>query len=112
MAPVRLLRRLVLENPVHTPDGAGGYLADWVETGTLWADVTVRTARVDVVGARQVPRMLYRIVVRGAPVGAPSRPRPGQRLRDGARIFDVLTVTERDGEGRYLEIQAEEGVAT
>ena len=54
--------------------------------------------------------MRYRIVVRGAPVGAPSRPRPEQRLREGGRVFYILTVAEHDADGRYLEIVAEEGV--
>jgi head-tail adaptor len=48
--------------------------------------------------------------VRAAPVGAASRPRADQRLREGDRVLDILTVAEHDGSGRYLEIQAEEGV--
>ena len=48
--------------------------------------------------------------MRGAPVGAASRPRADQRLREGARVYDILTVSERDAGGRYLEILAEEGV--
>ena len=46
-----------------------------------------------------------------APFGAASRPRPDQRLREGARVFDILTVAEFDPAGRYLEIEAEEGIA-
>ena len=50
------------------------------------------------------------MLVRTAPVDAPSRPRPGQRLRDGARVFRILTVAESDPTARYLEIVAEEGL--
>lgn len=107
---VRLLRRLVLENAETIPDGAGGFAVSWVPAGTLWADVTARTGREDFVGAAVRPRTKYRIIVHGAPVGAPSRPRPDQRLREGARVFDILTVAEHDQAGRYLEILAEEGV--
>ena len=32
------------------------------------------------------------------------------RLREGGRVFSILTVAERDVGGRYLEIVAEEGV--
>lgn len=110
MAPVRLLRRLVLESPVTTPDGSGGFAVAWVAEGTIWADVTARTSREDLVGAAVRPRTKYRIIVRGAPIGAPSRPRPEQRLREGARIYDILTVSEHDATGRHLEILAEEGV--
>lgn len=109
-APVRLLRRLVLEGPERAPDGAGGFTVTWTALGTLWADVTARVAREDLMGGATRPRVRYRIVVRGAPVGAASRPTPDQRLREGARVFDILTVAEHDGDARYLEILAEEGV--
>lgn len=108
---VRLLRKLVLETKRATPDGAGGYDVVWDEQGVLWADVSPRSGREDFIGAQDRPRVKYRILVRAAPVGAPSRPRSDQRFREGARIFDILTVAERDPAGRYLEIIAEEGIS-
>ena len=39
------------------------------------------------------------------------RPRPDQRLREGARIFTILAVTERDPEGRFLTCITREEVA-
>lgn len=109
-APVRLVRRLVLEAPETVPDGSGGFSVAWRPAGTLWADVTARGGREEFSGGATRPRTRYRILVRAAPVGAASRPRAGHRLRDGARVFDILTVAEQDAGGRYLEIQAEEGV--
>jgi head-tail adaptor len=109
-AAVRLLRRLVLEEAERTPDGSGGFSTTWVPVGTFWADVTARTSRADLVAGVDRPRVKYRIVVRGAPDGSPSRPRPDQRLREGGRVFSILTVAERDVCGRHLEILAEEGV--
>jgi SPP1 family predicted phage head-tail adaptor len=109
-AAVRLLRRLVLEAPQRTPDGTGGFATGWVPVGTLWADVTARTAREELIAGAERPRVRYRIVVRGAPLGTAQRPAPEQRLREGGRVFSILTVAERDVEGRYLEILAEEGV--
>jgi head-tail adaptor len=111
-AAVRLLRRLVLESPEREPDGSGGFSTTWVPVGTLWADVTARTMREDLIAGVGRPRVKFRILVRGAPVGAPSRPRPDQRLREGGRVFSIITVAERDADGRYLEILAEEGVLT
>ena len=107
---VRLLRRLVLETAERVADGSGGYAEDWVPLGVIWADVRPRGGREDFVAGRPRPRVRYRILVRAAPVDAPSRPRPQQRLRDGARVFQILTVTESDPTGRYLEIVAEEGL--
>jgi head-tail adaptor len=108
--PVRLTRRLVLEARTSEPDGAGGFAVVWQPLGTVWANVAARTGREDLVAGQVLPRVKYRILVRGAPPGAPSRPCPEQRLREGARIFDILTVAEHDANGRYLEILAEEGV--
>ena len=109
-APVRLLRRLVLETAETVADGSGGFAVTWIPQGTLWADVTARAGHEEFAGAAVRPRVRYRIVVRGAPIGAPSRPRTDQRLREGARVFDILTVTEQDAHGRHLEILADEGV--
>lgn len=106
----RLNRRLVLEERVNAADGSGGFAAGWRPLGALWAEVTARTGREDFVASGPRARVMYRIVVRGAPVGAPSRPRPDQRLREGERIFDILTVAEADPAGRFLEVLAEEAV--
>jgi head-tail adaptor len=109
-ASPQLSRRLVLEERRREPDGAGGALTSWVELGTLWAEVTPRAGRESFEGGRPVPRLRHRIVIRAAPTGAPSRPRPDQRFRDGARILNILTVSERGPDGRFLLIEAEEGV--
>jgi head-tail adaptor len=106
----QLRRRLVLETSETVPDGSGGFSRVWRGLGVLWAEVTARSGREDFLAAAATPRIRYRIVVRGAPEGALSRPRPDQRLREGHRIFNILTVTEADPVGRYLEITAEEGV--
>ena len=75
-APVRLVRRLVLETPEMVPDGSGGFDVGWVPVGTLWADVTARTGREELVAGALRPRATYRILVRAAPVGSASRPTP------------------------------------
>jgi head-tail adaptor len=105
-----LARRLVLEERVTLPDGSGGFATAWQTRGALWADVAARSGREDFVAAQARPRVRYRILVRGAPVGSPSRPRPDQRFREGERVFNILTVAEADPAGRFLEITAEEGV--
>ncbi|MDE3079061.1 MAG: head-tail adaptor protein [Paracoccaceae bacterium] len=110
MRAPRLNRALVLEARVPQPDGAGGYVEVWEAVGTLWAEVLAGTGRhvaADQIAASSVP---YRITVRAAPSGAPSRPRPDQRFRDGLRVFRILAVAERDGEARYLTCFAEEEV--
>lgn len=111
MASVRLTRKLVLEEAQTSPDGAGGFDTVWTGLGTLWAEVSPRTGRDRAGEAVSLSHTTYRIVVRAAPEGAPSRPRPGQRFRDGSRLFHIVAVTERDAEARYLTCFAEEEVA-
>ena len=84
----------------------------WVALGVLWAEVRAGTGRErEAAGLYTVSTVPYRITVRGAPHGAPSRPRSDQRFRDGERIFRIMAVTERDPQGTYLECFAREEVS-
>ena len=110
MTAFHLDRRLQLEEVRRISDGAGGYTESWVALGTLWADVKAGTGR-DVAGVEvTLSSVPYRITVRGAPQGAPSRPRPDQRFRDGARVFRILAVTEEDRGGQFLTCFSREEV--
>ena len=109
-APV-LNRKLVLEAPVNTPDGAGGFTTAWTALGTVWADVQPGTGR-ELAGIEvNVSSVSYLITVRGAAVGSPQRPQAGQRLTEGARRFDILAVTEADPQAHHLKCYAREEVA-
>lgn len=110
MSAPQLNRKLILEEPSRLPDGAGGYVLTWVVRGTIWASVEAGTGRERAGESVTVSTVGYRITVRGAPQGAPSRPKPEQRLRDGARLYRITAVTEADGDGRYLTCFASEEV--
>lgn len=111
MGQVHLSRKLVLEAPERVADGAGGYAESWIAKGAIWADVQARTGRERDGGEVSLARMAFRIVVRGAPEGAASRPAPGMRFREGQRLFLIEAVAERDPRGRYLTCFAREEVA-
>lgn len=111
MSGPHLNRRLVLETPVRLADGAGGFTETWTVLGSLWAEVTARTGRERAVAGALVSSVAYGIVVRGALFGATGRPKPEQRFREGARVFVIQAVAERDPEGRYLTCFATEEVA-
>lgn len=100
--------RLALEAPERIGDGAGGYRVSWRRLGWLWAamDAGSGRRRGAQVGPESVVR--WRITLRGAPVGDPRRPLAGQRLRQGARLFRIEAVAERDTAGRWLECFATE----
>ncbi|MEL7097964.1 MAG: phage head closure protein [Pseudomonadota bacterium] len=108
----RLSHRLTLEAPTRTPDGSGGYTQSWTALGTLWAELRPRTGRERTASGAPMSVQGYKITVRGAPVGHPERPQALQRFRDGARVFLIEAVAERDAEGRYLTCIAAEEVAT
>ena len=89
-----LTRRLVLEEPTRTADGAGGFATAWADKGALWGEVATNAPRLsDGPGAAE-QRTPLRITLRGAPLGAPSRPVPGQRFRDGTRRFLIEAVQD------------------
>lgn len=104
---------LILETPERLPDGMGGHRTQWRVLGTLWAHMQAASAREarGEVGASALAR--WRLVVPGARAGDPRRPRPGQRLRMGSRLFTVEAVVEADGAGRRLTVwtREEEGRA-
>ncbi len=110
MSAIRLNRPLELETPVTVSDGAGGYMRSWQALGTVWAEVLAGTGREAAGEEISLAQTGYRITVRAAVPGSPQRPRAGQRFREGARIFTILAVTERDAAGNYLRCFAREEV--
>ncbi len=111
MKPPKLTRSLVLEEAVRLPDGAGGYTENWTQLGTLWAELQMRNGRETSGEGGAMSLTGYRVVIRSAAFGAPSRPVAGQRFRDGTRIFKIHAVGEFGGDGRYLTCFVQEEVA-
>ncbi|TQS73966.1 head-tail adaptor protein [Rhodobacteraceae bacterium] len=104
-----LNRVLALETPQNTPDGAGGFEQTWQVLGELWAELRAGTGRVHAVQGMTLGSVPMQINVRWAPEGSPRRPRAGQRLREGGRLFAILAVA--DGPAGYLRCFATEEVS-
>jgi SPP1 family predicted phage head-tail adaptor len=100
-----LRHRLVLEQPVETPDGAGGVARSFAALATLWAKVTPVSARERMEAAARGATVTHRIVIR-ARGGVTTR----HRLRLGARIFRIAALHDEDESGRFTVIEAEERV--
>lgn len=109
--PVLTNRRLVLQDPQRVSDGAGGYRESWADLGVVWAELTAKAGRTSGQEGGSLSLQRYRISLRASPQGAVSRPRPGQRFRDGLRLFRIEAVSEADAKGRYLACQCIEEVA-
>lgn len=103
-------RKLTLETAQTSPDGAGGFVTTWVPLGELWAELRPGTGGERREDFLKISRAPYKVTVRSAPEGAPSRPKPAQRFREGARIFSILAVSDRDDRGGYLTCFVEEEV--
>lgn len=112
MSMPNLDRPLTLESPQDVPDGAGGFSRIWLPLGELWAELRATSGRETASGTAPVSVNSVEIVVRGAPVGSLSRPRPEQRFREGTRIYRIVSVVEDDGRGQFLRCRTEEEVVT
>ncbi|WP_293575243.1 head-tail adaptor protein [Phaeobacter sp.] len=98
----RLNRRLALEDPRRTSDGAGGHVEAWQVLGEHWCEMRALSGRSTDRQGTTLSLQRFRITLRAAPVGSPQRPRPDQRFREEARIFRIDAVAEGDPDGRYL----------
>ena len=106
-----LNRKLILEKPQLTPDGAGGSTTTWVALGEVWAEIKAGTGREKAAEFVTVSSIAFRITVRAAPYGAPSRPKPEQRFRAGSRYFRIQAVTESDTNAQFLVCFAQEEIS-
>jgi SPP1 family predicted phage head-tail adaptor len=97
-----LNRRLVLEAPVETADGAGGVTRGYESAGTLWASVEPSSIRSAVEAGSLGATITHRIRIRFYPDITVRH-----RFRDGARIFRIVAMQEKANR-RFLDIAAEE----
>jgi len=101
-APGELNRRLALQAPVETDDGAGGVTRTYETVTTLWAQVTPLAARADVAAGSLGAVLRTAIVVR-----ARGDITTAHRFTEGARVYRVIAVRE-SADRRFLAIDAEE----
>lgn len=107
---VRLNWPLTLEERQRVPNSSGGYTETWTLVGEMWGDVQTRGVSAGDVAAGELSRVRYRIIVRGAAMGDPARPKVGQRFRSGNRAFEIDAVTEMDASGIFLIAWAREEI--
>jgi SPP1 family predicted phage head-tail adaptor len=100
--PARFNRRLILEAPAETPDGAGGVTRGYDQVAEIWAEVTPVGARSEIAANRLGANVTHRIVVR-----APRALSIQHRLVDGGRFFRIVAFRDSNSR-RLIEIAAEE----
>jgi SPP1 family predicted phage head-tail adaptor len=104
--PGQLRSRITLEAPVESADGAGGVTRSFSAVATLWAEVTPVSAARAIEAERAGARVTHRIGIRFS-----SDITTKHRFRDGARVFRIVSLRDREGRGRFLVIEAEEIVS-
>jgi SPP1 family predicted phage head-tail adaptor len=98
-----LRRRLILEAPVATPDGLGGATQAYATVAALWAQVEWMSGDERWRAGRPEQFATHRVTLRWR-AGLDA----GQRLRDGARIYEIRAVDDPDGSRRRLICLVEE----
>lgn len=111
MSLPKLSRRLTLEGPQNVADGAGGFNRLFMPLGEIWADIRPKTGRSTGKGTAPISEVAVEMIVRAAPVGSLTRPKPEQRYREDTRVYRILSVTEWDARGMYLSCEAVEEIA-
>ncbi|HZT26085.1 MAG TPA: phage head closure protein [Pseudolabrys sp.] len=101
-APGELNRRLLLQAPVETDDGAGGVTRSYATVTALWAQVAPLPPRPDNTAQSLGASLRYRIVIRFRD-DVTTR----HRFRDGAHIYRTIAA-RASADRRFLEIEAEE----
>lgn len=100
-APGELNRRLVLEAPAESDDGAGGVTRLYDVVTTLWAQVVPVSARADVAADSLGAALRFRIVIRKR-TDITTR----HRFQDGVNCYRILSARE-SADRRFLEIDAD-----
>ncbi len=98
-----LRRRLTLETPVRSGDEAAAAAQTWSSLGGVWAAVMPRSLSEIVTADGQAARVSHEIEIRWR-----SDITAAMRFRDGATIYAIHGVHERDAHRRRLVCLAEE----
>lgn len=99
-------RRVVIEQAVETPDGAGGFSRAWSAKASVWASFRlIRAGPRDMADRPSLAsvwsvRMRWRDDLDGT-----------HRLRDGARIFTILGGGDPDSRRMWTELHVGEETA-
>ena len=93
-----LRHRLVIEQPVETPDGAGGVLRSYSTLATVWAAIAPASADDQVFADRRLGLLSHRIVLRRR-----DDLTLNHRFRLGFRVFLIRALRDPDERGEFLE---------
>jgi SPP1 family predicted phage head-tail adaptor len=95
--PGLLSHELTLEEPVETPDGAGGFTTVWSAVAMVWARLEPLNPETEIWAGRGTSEQTHRVTLRHR-----TDVRQGMRFRKLTRLFPILAAQDADETGRYL----------
>lgn len=101
-----LRRRVRIEQPVYTPDDAGGQSTGWQELATVWADVRPVSGQTVFEAAQRQERVTHKVFIRFREDVTAS-----MRLVLGSRVFAIRAVLDPEEDRQRLLLLVEEGAA-
>lgn len=101
--PGALRRRLTIEEPVRATDDAAAGIVAWHTVGELWAAIIARIGREIVTADAQAARITHEVEMRWR-----DDLTAAMRLRDGARVYVIHALFDRDPQRRRLVALVEE----
>jgi SPP1 family predicted phage head-tail adaptor len=101
-----LRRRVTLQQPEDTPDGAGGFARNWADVAEVWADIRPAQGSEKLEGLQLQWQVTHRVTLRYR-AGVTT----AMRLLESGRAFNIRAVMDRDEGHAVLDVLAEEGAA-
>lgn len=103
----KLRQRLMVQTPVVNLDGDGGQHVDWLDVVTIWGWVEPLKMTETLIAEQIAARASHRIILRWRLGLAPT---VRLVLQPSGRVFDVVSVLNRDERNRELVVMALEKV--
>jgi SPP1 family predicted phage head-tail adaptor len=98
----KLRHRLTIEQAARTDDDGGGASVDWDTLAEVWGAVEAVSGKEVFTADRISGGVTYRITIRYRDDVAPS-----MRFRREAEIFEILSLEDEEGRGRFLTCRCE-----
>lgn len=98
-----LNKRIVIEESVSTPDGAGGFISSWVEFATVWAEIKPVSTDEKFTSMQVKNTATHFITVRYI-----DNLKESMRINYNSRIFKIISIINPLEKNRVLEVLAEE----
>lgn len=99
----KLRDRVLIQSPVRTPDGQGGFVLTWQDVDTVWATVRQLAGREYLLAQQLGTALSHEVSMRYRADVVPS-----WRLIHDGRVLDVHSIANPDGRRRETLVLAEQ----